>query len=1002
MMCVWAQPAAAQYFGRNKVPYKKLDFKVLRTEHFDIYHDSRSREGVEIAARMAERWRTRLGRQLGHELSGRQPLVLYASHPEFEQTNVIQGEIGESTGGVTEALRRRIVLPLAGPLTDTDHVLGHEIVHAFQYDITTRPGAGPGETGANYLPLWFIEGMAEYLTIGPIDPHTAMWLRDAVRGDRLPTVRDLDNPRYFPYRWGHAFWAYVGGTWGDQVIAQMLVTSGQTGDARVAIKRVLDISDEELSAGWHAAIRRLYAPVLEAATPPASAGTVLLKGGALGGDLNIGPAISPDGRLIAFLSERGLFSIDLFVADAGTGKILRKLTSTASQPHFASLQFIHSAGGWDRESRRLALATVVAGRATLAIFDVETGQRVQEIRLSEVDEIFNPTFSPDGRSVALTGMKAGLTDLYIVDLQTSGLRPLMSDPFADLQPAWSPDGRYIAFATDRFTSNLETLSFGAYRLGIVDTTTGRTEAVNALPEGKHINPQWAPDSQAIFFISDHDGVSNLYRATLEGDVRQITSVATGLSGITAVSPAMSIASGTGVAAFTVYDGGNYHVHTLDVRDLGAAPAAVTSPKALPPSDRRPSEVAAAITDPTTGLPPPEPYMVSDYKSRLSLEAVGQPTIAFGADRFGAAVGGGLSFYFSDLLGNQSLVTAVQLSQGIGGNFSMSNTAAQAAYINRSRRWTWGAIGGQIPYISGGFQSSLGTVSGTPALIDQTILFRQTDRSVSGLTAYPFSRAQRIELQAGVSQITFDQVVQTQAYSLATGRLILDQTETTSLGQSLSLTTSSAALVYDTSAFGATSPVAGQRYRFEAAPNFGTITYTGLLADYRRYFMPATLYTFATRVMHYGRYGSGGEDERLFPLFIGYPSLVRGYDVNTFSPSECIATATSTCPALSRLVGSRLLVANLEFRFPLLRPFSSSRSVYGPVPIEVGLFADGGVAWNRGQSPSFLGGDRRGVSSVGFTFRANMLGFAVGEFAFSRPLQREQRGWVFQFNLAPGF
>src|SRR5205814_585220 len=85
------------------------DFQILKTEHFDIYYYQQEREGIDVAARLAERWRVRLGRILAHELRGRQPLVLYASHPDFEQTNAIYGELGESTGGVTEPLRRRIL-----------------------------------------------------------------------------------------------------------------------------------------------------------------------------------------------------------------------------------------------------------------------------------------------------------------------------------------------------------------------------------------------------------------------------------------------------------------------------------------------------------------------------------------------------------------------------------------------------------------------------------------------------------------------------------------------------------------------------------------------------------------------------------------------------------------------------------------------------------------------------------------------------------------------------
>src|SRR5213593_1949638 len=164
-------PAAAQYFGRNKVQYGSFDFEVLKTDHFDVYHYPAERAAAEQAGRLAERWYARLSKILDHRLHGRQPLILYASHPDFEQTNAIGGELGEGTGGVTEILKRRIVLPLAGPLAETDHVIGHELVHAFQFDITRHGGTGTGfvEAGAARLPLWFAEGMLEYLWIGPVD-----------------------------------------------------------------------------------------------------------------------------------------------------------------------------------------------------------------------------------------------------------------------------------------------------------------------------------------------------------------------------------------------------------------------------------------------------------------------------------------------------------------------------------------------------------------------------------------------------------------------------------------------------------------------------------------------------------------------------------------------------------------------------------------------------------------------------------------------------------------
>ena len=237
----------------------------------------------------------------------------------------------------------------------------------------------------------------------------------------------------------------------------------------------------------------------------------------------------------------------------------------------------------------------------------------------------------------------------------------------------------------------------------------------------------------------------------------------------------------------------------------------------------------------------------------------------------------------------------------------------------------------------------------------TTLFRQTERSVAGLLAYPFNRAHRLEFQGGVhaNRVRSDRP-HAEGFA-ADERAVFRRDRGISLNQDVSVVTPSAALVFDTANFGATSPVQGQRYRLSATPAFGTVNYTGVLADYRRYFMPMPFYTLAGRVMHYGRYGADSEDERLYPLYIGYPNLVRGYDVNTFEPDECLAALgnVGSCPAFDRLIGSRMLVANLEFRFPLLRPFGVTQNMYGPIPMEVALFADAGVAWNRGDNPSLF-------------------------------------------------
>src|SRR6185503_15742800 len=260
LIAMMASPASAQYFGRNKVRYRAFDFQVMHTDHFDIYFYPSEREGVDIAARLAERWYTRLSRQLNHSLSERQPLVLYASHADFEQTNVVSEEINEGTGGFTEPIRRRIVLPMAGSIADTDHVIGHELVHAFQFDMS-GPLTGDSQTSPlERLPVWFVEGMAEYLSLGRVDANTAMKLRDAASRNQLPAIVDLRKPKYFPYQWGHAVFAFIGGTYGEAAIPRLFRSAALSGNVEDAIESTLHVSAQNLSNDWHAAIHQLYDP----------------------------------------------------------------------------------------------------------------------------------------------------------------------------------------------------------------------------------------------------------------------------------------------------------------------------------------------------------------------------------------------------------------------------------------------------------------------------------------------------------------------------------------------------------------------------------------------------------------------------------------------------------------------------------------------------------------------------------------------------------------------
>jgi outer membrane protein assembly factor BamA len=241
------------------------------------------------------------------------------------------------------------------------------------------------------------------------------------------------------------------------------------------------------------------------------------------------------------------------------------------------------------------------------------------------------------------------------------------------------------------------------------------------------------------------------------------------------------------------------------------------------------------------------------------------------------------------------------------------------------------------------------------------------------------------------------------YDFNSGQQIAEDTTELPSPDDLLFGEGSAALVFDTSIMGATSPIRGSRYRLELGQSAGNITFTNLTADVRTYLMPVKPYTFAFRGLYYARYGNEAEDFRLPTLYLGYPGLVRGYAQGSFETGECGLQPDGSCPTFDRLLGSRVAIFNAELRFPLWGALTGGRgSFYGPLPVEMAVFADSGVAWGQSTSVLYGGNQKEPVSSVGLAWRVNLMGFAVAEIDWVRPLDRPGRGWLWQFNLIPGF
>ncbi|WP_412062173.1 BamA/TamA family outer membrane protein [Rubrivirga sp. IMCC45206] len=1058
--------AQAQYFGRNKVRYDDFDFRILETEHFDLYYYAGMEQASRDVARMAERWYDRLSNILDHEFDERKSIVLYADDADFRQTNI--ANIGEGTQGVTEGARQRVVLPMAGTYAETDHVLGHELVHQFQYDIAQRSGRFSQFVR---LPLFVIEGMAEYYSVGREDALTAMWMRDALLRDDFPTIGDLQRTgAYNEYQYGQPFWAYIAGTYGDQAGVQMFRAALES-PLDSAIVTVTGLPEKEISERWATALReQLVPPAAGRSVPapprtdeeradiveeraeraqaraegdrvrrprylaypdslPALTATRLLARERETGAINIAPQLSPDGRYVAYLSELDLFGIDLFLADAQTGEVVAKLESATTDPHLDALRFIESAGTWSPDGRQFAYVVFAGGDNEIALLDVDRRDVTRRIAVEGIGAIKDPAWSPDGSTIAFAGVKGGITDLYTVELETGTVRQLTNDRFADLQPAWSPDGTQIAFSTDRGVgTDFVRLTFAPMGLALYDTRTESIETLDLFAGSKHINPVWSPDGASLYFISDRAGFNDVYRLDVaSGETFQVTELATGVAGIADLSPALSVAADTGDLAYSVFEGQRYTVYkTLAADAVGSPLLEERSAGAaiLPPGDAyERSIVQTYIADAVGGLPEATDFPTRGYASKLSLDYISQPTVGVGTDPYyssGFGINGGISFLFSDQLSDNVLGVAVA-AQG-----TLKDIGGQALYLNRANRLTYGAIVGHIPYLQVFYdrppleEPDEVDIAGFTRYYYRTYITQAT-----GLVSYPLNQSQRFEAEVGYRRFGYD--LEYDAFFLTDGgNLALERRELESNLDPLHLGQGGVAYVGDTSLFGFTSPIRGSRYRVGADVTAGSLTFATVTADARHYqfvrapgFPRRVPLTLAVRALHFGRYGNDASSGRLSPIFIGNPQLIRGYSSRSFD----INTNEQFDDYVSSLFGNRVGVASAEVRLPLLGVPQLGLISFPYLPTELVFFADAGIAW--GQSPYFRGITSEGqeitltygrelknqepVLSAGVSARINLLGAIIIEPYYALPFSRWDTDGdlspgqgVFGFNISPGW
>ncbi len=561
-LCALTAGGVYAQFGKNKVQYDKFNWTVLKSEHFDIYFYDKERTMVLNAARMAERAYTRYSKILNFKPQRRIPLILYASFSDFTQTNVLPQEISEGLGGVNEFLKKRVILPFTGSWKDFEHVLTHELAHAFQIDILWGESTPVSNPFAFTPPLWYIEGMVEQLSIGKMTVNTEMWLRDAALNGYLMTLEELSYMPQGAYTFGHSFWYFIAQRYGHRKIGEILQKTSLFSNLDNAFKSSLGANMKTLSKQWNEDIRKTYLPQIVNFKKPEDVGRRLTNHERDGSSFNTTPALTSTGETIAFTTNKSGY-IDIRVASAIDGKKGRTLIGGQRNPDLENLRFLYTSLDWSPDDRFLTYVGKVGPEEAVFVYNYYNEEVVHRFTTG-LDGVLTPDFSPDGAKIVFSGIDGGRSNLYTITLETGEIEQTTNDDFTQRDPSWSPDGRRIAFTTEYGPgTDMQKLLFSDYRIAVLELDTGR---YTVLPNsfGNNISPQWSPDGSKLAYVSDRSGITNIYYHDFEdGKDYQVTDILTGVAGITENSPCLSWSSGSGRLAFSAFFNTGWDIYIVN-------------------------------------------------------------------------------------------------------------------------------------------------------------------------------------------------------------------------------------------------------------------------------------------------------------------------------------------------------------------------------------------------------------------------------------------------------
>ncbi|MBI4161772.1 MAG: PD40 domain-containing protein [Acidobacteria bacterium] len=881
-------PSPAFPFGKNKIAYERFDWQLYPSPHFDVYYYPEEEALLEQVVSFAESQYVTLSELLDHEIKFRIPLILYRTHGEFEQTNIILQFIPQAVAAFAEPLRNRMVLPIDSPPDELYKLIGHELVHIFEYSIFFQESLG--RTFRASPPLWLMEGLASHLSRDETNLDI-MIIRDAVVNGLVPPIEALNVLTFLTYRFGAAVFRFIESEFGPEGLRNFLWEYRKVlvaNNVPKALKEALGMEVEEFNRRFQKFLRQKYLPELLARKEPEDYGREIgLKEGKKK-VTTFSPTISPSGELAAVLTLPK-DELDLVVISTKDGEMIRNLTkgfTTKYEYIIAEIFQGHRDLSWSPEGDRIAFFARKENRRVLFLFDALTGKEVQRLR-PDIDSMASPAFSPDGQRIAFSGNREGRVDLFEVDLESGAVRNLTDDEFHDSNPEYSPDGKSVAY--NRRIGDYE-------KIFLVEAEDPSRKTQLTFAASSDIQPSFSRDGRRIYYASDGpDGIYNIHGLDLEtGDVTRYTDVIGGCFNPVELAPE----GGTPHLAFTSYFRGQYRLYKMPLRE--------------PEQVIRASEAAGAPLDLEPFRPPLALSLDEDRKgpyTKAQFSVEGNPAVYVGVADDGTLVSDS-DIVFSDLLGDQRL------------RFRMSSVSSfsnfDALYLNLKHRFNYGfrVLDFRDFFLAG---------SGNLTTADRRQEFRVTGGE--GLFSYPFNKFYRADFSLGY----FDRS-NTQIFLDSSGFLSF-----LTLDQQYPLLTTS--LSGDTVRFKEFGPLHGHRFDFTTAwapTASGELgAFTNYYADYRAYgrltsrsLVGMRLFTAVsngeTKIVNAS--GITGTTDSSTIFAIGGLNQLRGYSFREF-------------------FGDRVAFLNLELRFPLVDelrlPFGSIRSIRGL------LFWDVGAAWFRG-------------------------------------------------------